>query len=150
MLSFRKSNSRSTDFNSLVEKLDAELSDMDGDDHDFYSQFNGIEQLKYVLTAYIEDLAVGCGAIQPYDNSTVEVKRMYVIDTFRGKRIASKLLSELEDWAFDLRFSKLILETGLRNKEAIRLYKRCGYIQIDNYGQYQGIENSVCFAKVLE
>lgn len=44
---------------------------------------------------------------------------------------------------------KCVLETGIRQPEAIALYKRSGYVQIPNYGQYLNVENSVCFEKVL-
>jgi putative acetyltransferase len=41
-------------------------------------------------------------------------------------------------------------ETGKRQPEAIALYEKQGYQRISNYGQYIGVENSVCFEKVLK
>ncbi|MEO6589269.1 MAG: GNAT family N-acetyltransferase, partial [Pyrinomonadaceae bacterium] len=60
-----------------------------------------------------------------------------------------KILAELENWAKELNFSECILETGLKQPEAIRLYQKSGYETILNYGQYAGVENSVCMKKVL-
>ena len=148
-LIFRKCNFRSTDFIKLVTKLDNDLAVRDGEEHGFYHQFNSIDKLGYVIVAYLNDNAVGCGAIKPYNINTAEVKRMYVVDEFRGKRVATKLLYRLEDWAKDLNFIQLILETGVRNPEALAVYRRCGYKQIENYDQYASMESSVCFAKEL-
>jgi putative acetyltransferase len=60
------------------------------------------------------------------------------------------VLSELESWAAELGYPKCVLETGKRQPEAIALYEKQGYQRIPNYGQYIGVENSVCFEKVLK
>jgi len=80
----------------------------------------------------------------------MEVKRMYTLPESRGKGISSKVLGELEKWATELSCKKCILETGKKQPEAIGLYKKNGYEVIPNYGQYAGIENSVCFEKDLK
>ncbi|SIT88092.1 GNAT family N-acetyltransferase [Pontibacter indicus] len=79
----------------------------------------------------------------------MEVKRMYVLPEGRNQGIASKVLAELEAWAQELAYARCILETGLKQPEAIGLYQKSGYQQIPNYAQYAGVENSVCFEKVL-
>ena len=48
-----------------------------------------------------------------------------------------------------MNYKKTVLETGLKQPEAIALYKKNGYTVIPNYGQYAGVENSVCFEKML-
>jgi putative acetyltransferase len=80
---------------------------------------------------------------------TIEVKRMYVSPTSRKMGIASSILSELENWAHELSYTKSILETGTMQKAAIGLYLKSGYKVIPNYGQYAGVENSICFEKKL-
>ena len=65
---------------------------------------------------------------------------------FSRKKI---ILKELEKWAAELNYTKCVLETGKKQPEAITLYLKNGYAIIPNYGQYIGIENSVCFAKVI-
>jgi GNAT superfamily N-acetyltransferase len=74
---------------------------------------------------------------------------MFVKAEARGKRIAAAILEELEAWAREATFTECVLETGLKQPEAIALYKREGYEQIPNYGQYAGVENSVCMKKAL-
>lgn len=74
---------------------------------------------------------------------------MFVPENKRSKGIASIVLKELETWASELGFPKCVLETGYKQPEAIRLYEKNGYVKIPNYGQYIGMENSVCFEKNL-
>ena len=91
MLTLIKTDSDNEDFKKLVELLDASLAETDGDEHDFYHQFNGIVHIRYVLVAYLDGVAVGCGAIKKYDDNTMEVKRMYVKTENRGQGIASQI-----------------------------------------------------------
>jgi GNAT superfamily N-acetyltransferase len=92
---------------------------------------------------------VGCGAIKEYSDNTVEVKRMYVLPSKHGLGIASQILTALEYWAIALNYNKCLLETGKKKPEAIALYNKNGYIVVPNFGQYENIENSVCFEKIL-
>jgi GNAT superfamily N-acetyltransferase len=149
MIKLIRTNSGRKDFINLVRLLDKELQIRDGEEHTFYAQYNEIDKLKNVVVAYYNDAAVGCGAIKEYDRSTMEVKRMFVKDEYRSKGIATKVLINLENWTRELGFSKCILETGLKQPEAIHLYKKNGYTIIPNYGQYAGVDNSVCMEKVL-
>ena len=144
-----RTDSGSKDFVSLVKLLDKELQIRDGNEHSFYAQYNKLDKIKYAVVAYINNVPVGCGAIKEYDSSTMEVKRMFVKDEYRSKGIATKVLIELENWTKELGFSKCILETGLAQPEAIHLYKKNNYGVIPNYGQYVGVDNSVCMEKVL-
>jgi putative acetyltransferase len=147
MITLIRTDSENKDFQKLVKELDADLSIRDGIEHSFYSQFNKIDMIKHAIVAYEDEVAIGCGAIKEYANDTVEVKRMYVPVNKRGKGIASKILSELEIWAKELNYAKCILETGKRQPEAIGLYLKSGYKIIPNFGQYENVENSVCFEK---
>ncbi len=127
--------------------LDEDLAIRDGADHTFYAQFNSTNLLKHALVAYEEDLPVACGAIKEFDDHSAEVKRMYTHPDHRKKGIASAVLAELEQWAEELGLQRCVLETGKNQPEAIAMYHRCGYQRIPNYGQYVGIDNSVCFEK---
>lgn len=144
-----RTDSSGEDFKKLVAALDAELAERDGEDHSFYDQFNKIDNIKYTVVLYHQDMPVACGAIKQLDRDSMEVKRMFTRPDFRGKGLATKTLVELENWASELGYTKCILETGKRQPEAIALYKKNGYEIIPSYGQYAGIENSVCFEKVL-
>jgi len=147
MLTFKHANSVNPDFISMVRKLDAELAVIDGEEHAFYAQYNKIDKLKNVVVAYWNNVPIACGAIKPFDSVTLEVKRMYTLTDFRGKGVASSVLNELEKLAAELGYKRCVLETGVRQPDAIRLYEKNGYCSIPNYGQYAGIENSRCFEK---
>lgn len=150
MIKIIRTNSDDQDFIDLVKSLDVDLAERDGNDHPFYAQFNKIDKIKYVVVAYENGKPIGCGAIKEYAPTTMEIKRMYTLPERRGKGIATKVLTELEKWATELSYEKCILETGRKQPEAIRLYKKNGYKLIPNYGQYSEIENSVCFEKVVK
>ena len=149
MITLKRTTSDDTDFQKLVRELDKELAIRDGAEHAYYAQFNKIDAIKYVVVAYENENPVGCGAIKAFSDEAMEVKRMFVPEDRRGKGIASRVLQELEKWTVELGSEKCVLETGHKQPEAIALYKKNGYLQIPNYGQYIGIDNSVCFEKEL-
>lgn len=149
MLNIERTNSSNPNFIRLVKLLDADLAIRDGEDHAFYDQFNKIDNLQYVVVCYEADTAVGCGAIKPYNPRTMEIKRMFTLPDQRGKGIASKLLSELEKWALELGYTECVLETGIKQHEAIGLYHKNNYQRIPNYGQYANVDTSQCFSKKL-
>jgi len=150
MLNIFRTDSDNPDFISLVKLLDAELAERDGKEHSFYAQYNKIDKIKYAVVAYKDDKPVSCGAIKEYEPGIMEVKRMYTLVESRGKGIATKVLIELEKWASELGYEKCILETGKKQPEAIALYKKNGYKLIPNYGQYENVENSICFEKEMK
>ena len=149
MATIKRTTSDDPDFQTLVVLLDRDLAIRDGDEHDFYHQFNKIDSIKHAVVAYIGGVPVGCGAFKEYESGTVEIKRMYTLPKHRGKRIAAEILTELEHWAAELHYTACILETGKKQPEAIRLYERSGYSLTPNYGQYAKVENSVCMMKGL-
>lgn len=149
MIDCIRTNSDHEDFRKLVSKLDADLAIRDGEDHAFYDQFNKIDKIKYAIVAYDNKIPVGCGAIKEFSRESLEVKRMYVLPEKRGQGIASIILKQLELWAVELDFKKCLLETGKKQPEAIKLYLKNQYSITPNFGQYQGVENSLCFEKIL-
>lgn len=148
-ISLIRTDATNEDFRQLVVLLDAHLAITDEDEHDFYHQYNGLEEIKYVVMAYAEGTPVGCGAIKSFAEGTVEVKRMFTAAEQRGLGIAGQVLGALESWARELGYERCILETGIRQPYAIRLYEKHGYVRIPNYGQYAEVENSVCMEKEL-
>ncbi len=144
-----RTDSTDTHFIELVAALDKDLAIRDGDEHGFYNQFNKLDSIKHVVLLYEDEKAVACGAIKQLDDSTMEVKRMYTIPEARGKSKASAVLQELENWAKEMSYQRCVLETGHKQPEAIQLYTKNGFTVIPNYGQYEGVENSICFEKLL-
>lgn len=149
MIRLIRTDSKNHDFIKLVRLLDQDLKIRDGEDHAFYDQFNKVDKINHVVLAYIEEIPVGCGAIKEFAAPLWEIKRMFVQPDKRGQGIASAVLQELENWAIEIHCNKLLLETGMAQPEAIALYKKHGYQKMPNYGQYAGVENSVCMFKSL-
>ena len=149
MLTVNRTTSTNNDFKDLVKQLDAYLKITDGDEHDFYNQFNGIENLENVVIVYRDGKPVGCGAFKPFNEKYVEVKRMYVLPEQRISGVGRLVLNTLENWAKELGYMSCVLETGKRQVEAVQFYKKCDYKAIPKYGQYVNMANSLCFKKDL-
>jgi putative acetyltransferase len=145
-----RTTSENIDFQSLVVLLDKDLRIKDGEEHDFYAQFNKIDKINHVVVYYSNNEAVGCGAFKEFDSNTVEIKRMFVHPDYRGKGIASAVLKELEIWASESDYTNCVLETGKNNPQAIALYQKSGYEIIPNYGQYANVITSVCLKKSIQ
>lgn len=149
MLTLIRATSDNLDFHNLVAQLDLNLKDNDGDDHAFFAQYNRLDSIKEVIVAYNDGVAAGCGAIKKYTETVAEVKRMFVHPGFRRQGIAKQILTGLEEWAKELNYTSILLETGNKQTEAIELYQSSGYSIIPNYGQYADVESSVCMQKQL-
>ena len=144
-----RTDNNNLDFQALITELDAYLKITDGEDHEFYNQFNSLKKINNVVVAFQNEQAIGCGAFRKFDANTVEIKRMYVKVTYRGFGVANTVLSSLEEWASEEGFTKCVLETGNRQIDAIKFYKKSGYRSIPNYGQYAQMEDSNCFEKLV-
>lgn len=148
MVSLLRTNSNHQDFQKLTALFDEYLIDIDGDEKDFFAQYNQI-YIDNVIICYKNDVAVGCGAFKKSDMQVAEIKRMFVPVEHRGKGIALKILSELEVWAIELNHTSCILETSVKLENAIALYKKSGFEFIPNYEPYIGVESSVCMKKLF-
>ena len=149
MLALLRTTSHHQDFQKLTALFDEYLIDIDGDEKNFFAQYNQI-YIDNVIICYQNDVAVGCGAFKKSDTRVAEIKRMFVLVEHRGKGVALKILSELELWARELNHTSCILETSFKLENAIALYKKYGFEITENYGQYIGVESSVCMKKVLK
>ena len=101
------------------------------------------------VVARIDGRAVACGAVRRLDESTVEVKRMYVEPDVRGQGVAKEVLAHLEAAARELGARRAVLETGIYQDEAIGLYIRAGYRKVDCWGEYLTSPTSVCYEKKI-
>lgn len=147
---FLRTTSAHPDFKKMVIALDEDLYLRNGDTQKLYEQYNQIDRIKHAVVIYMDGKPVGCGCFKQFDQETVEMKRMFVMPEMRGKQLAASLLQELEKWAVEEGNTKAVLETGLRQVEAIRLYTVAGYSLTKNYGQYVGMEDSICYRKDLK
>lgn len=142
-----RTDSTHKDFQMLVKSLDATLAEHNGENDDFFAQFNTIDTIKNCIVVYIDGIPAACGAFKPFSEDTVEIKRMFTHPEFRKKGLGSAIVKELENWASELNFKKAVLETSQDLKSAISVYEKSGFYRIPNYGQYVGIEQSVCYEK---
>ena len=97
--------------------------------------------------AEIDGDFAGCGALRPLDESSAEIKRMYVRKDFRGRSISRSILNHLESCAQELEYCHILVETGDRQPEAQSLFLSNGYHQVDPFGEYVDDPHSVCFKK---
>ena len=102
------------------------------------------------VAGFLDDSPVACGAIRPLENDIAELKRMFVVKKYRGRKLSSRILQRLEVEASRLSYRSIRLETGNRQPEAIGLYEKSGYQRIAPYGQYVASERSICFEKPLD
>lgn len=147
--SLKRTTTGDKDFQQLVILLDNELWNELNEDQATYDQYNKVADIKTAVLIYAGDQAVACGCFKPYDEKTVEIKRMFVRKEYRGKGLSRKILQALEEWAQALGFSAAILETSIHFDTAKRLYQTNNYKVIANYPPYVGLTESVCMRKEL-
>lgn len=112
--------------------------------------------LGHFVVGYLDGVPVACGGWRAHDAAEdplrpgdAEIKRMYVAESVRGRGFARRVLTSLEEAARAAGRRRMVLETGLRQPEAIGLYRANGYARIDNFGVYRHHPESLCFAKDL-
>ncbi len=98
---------------------------------------------------YDVEKPIACGCLKFIDNDLVEIKRVFVSSEYRSKGISKIVMKELEKWASESNIHILILQTGIKQKVAINLYKTMGYVTIDNYGAYVNDVYSICMKKTM-
>lgn len=151
--SIRRSTLTSSDAGRLIAALNAELTAMfpePGANHFSLREAQVAPGDGAFLIAYLGDMAAGCGALRRVDETTGELKRMYVAPSVRGQGIGRALVDALEGEARLLGITRIVLETGTRLAAAIRLYETMGYTRIPLFGEYVlSPETSVCFGKTL-
>ena len=149
--SFIKTNGENDDFVKLCDLLDQNLDMLVGNkfNREQYGQYNQRESIHDVIIVYKNKEPVACGAYKFYDDITVELKRIYVDSSQRGKNVGKELIRRLEADARIAGFRYAVLETSEPLSSSIQLYKKMGYKIIKNYGQYINMQNSICMSKKL-
>lgn len=110
----------------------------------------------FFVLGYHEGVPVACGGWRAHEAPTAglrhgdaEIKRMFVVKSARGKGFARAVLAEVERTAAAAGHLRMVLETGLKQPEAIALYRSAGYTDIPGFGYYADDELSVYLAKDL-
>ena len=134
----------------LIRELDQDLRTRYGATQALYAPFNLVkDESPFVIVLDEDGTPIGCGSFRPYDDSSIEIKRMFVSPDARRRGVGQAVIGELEGWARERGFTVAILETGTAQHEAIALYERCGYARTEAFPPYVGMPVSVCMRKVL-
>ncbi|MGN6110241.1 MAG: GNAT family N-acetyltransferase [Kofleriaceae bacterium] len=148
MIEVRRTTSRDPAFAELVRLLDAELWERYGESQAAYAVHN-VFSTETAIVAYIDGAPAGCGCFKAFDASSFELKRMFVAPAHRRAGVGRAVVGELEAWARELGATAVVLETGPRLREAVRLYESSGFQRIPNFGPYVGLADSICLRKPL-
>jgi GNAT superfamily N-acetyltransferase len=152
-LDIRRSSLASSDAIRLIAALNAELMAKfpePGATHFSLSHEQVADGDGAFLIVYVDDQAVGCGAIRRLDGERAEIKRMFVSPAVRGQGIGRAIIVALEDEARRIGVTQVVLETGTRLPVAMSMYESAGYRRIPLFGEYTGSpETSVCYGKTL-
>jgi GNAT superfamily N-acetyltransferase len=151
-LTIQRSDLLAPEARALIEALNAELSSRyheEGANHFRLDAEEMVDGRGTFLIASVAGQPVGCGAVRRIEARTAEIKRMYVNPPERSRGVGRALLAALEAEARALGMARLVLETGIRQPEAIALYERAGFSRIAPFGEYVGSPVSVCMAKDL-
>lgn len=111
---------------------------------DKYAQFNMLDKINEAIVVYRDDKLIGAGAIRYYDDKTAELKRVFVVPDEQGNGVGTLLVGKLIEWARELGYEKMILETGELLAESCHVYKKLGFVKIPNYGAYADMPESLC------
>ena len=150
-MEIRETSILSEDAQSLIARLDEELSGEYAPEHTYTVDFEPFHRDGGIfVVAYDEETEIACGALRPLTDSEVELKRMYVAGSHRGRGVSRRILEFLEEKARRLGYSRLLLETGDEQHAALSLYQSAGYQRIEAFGEYADSPRSVCFAKDLQ
>jgi putative acetyltransferase len=135
------------DARPLIAALNAHALSVYPNPDDHHWSFSHEEGL--FVVAYVDGVPAGCGGVRNFGDGTAELKRMYVDPAFRGNGVGFALVAHLTEHARALGVQRLLLETGVLLEAAVRLYQRCGFREIDRYGEYADLPQSLCMGKDL-
>lgn len=135
-------------FSKLVKLLDEDLYKRYGELQKTYNAYNKLDKINDVVIIEKDGIAVACGAFKAYNTTKVELKRLFVREAYRKQGLAKLIIQELETLAKEKGFLCMILETGDKQVEAVKLYHKLGYEVTDNYPPYVG-NNNICMVKTL-
>lgn len=150
-MNFVRTDGNNRDFVENCRLLDADLDRRVGKiiAREPYKKYNLLDEIQEAIVVYDGQKADGGGAIRRYDDENVELKRVFIHSEYQGQGLGSRLVSLLMEWAAELGYKRMILETGERLVESCAVYKKLGFRVIPNYGPYVQMTQSLCMAKEL-
>lgn len=150
-MDYVRTDGKNEDFIENCRLLDMDLDRRVGKQikREKYEKFNQLDEIREAIVVYDHGRAVGGGAIRRYDDENVELKRVFVHNEYQGQGIGSRLVSLLIEWAAELGYRRMILETGELLAESCAVYRKLGFTVIPNYGPYADMPESLCMAKTI-
>ena len=130
---------------ALTTAQQAELAALYGEDQPLV----GLHPDSSFTLLLLDGTPVGCVGLQSVSPGLGEIKRMYVDPSARGWGLSRALLTAVESEARRTGLTRLRLETGIRQLEAIALYTNHGYTPIPPYPPFENEPLSRCYAKDL-
>lgn len=110
---------------------------------------SGADIAHFVVAVGPDGTPLACGGLRRLDETSGEVKRMYVVPSSRGSGVAGAVLAALEAHARSVGWTHLRLETGNAQPDAIAFYAKHGYRPIPRFGHYADEPTSLCFERAL-
>ena len=136
------------DVTALVEELEAHLASLyPRESRHGFSVDKLIKENVAFFVVRVDGAAAGCGGIKLFGSEFGELKRMYVRPAFRGRGIGKLLVDRLAEHARSQGITILRLETGIYQREAIALYEKLGFKQIQPFGHYTNDPVSRCYER---
>jgi GNAT superfamily N-acetyltransferase len=139
VLRFERSDPEEPPASELLAAMRVELNEL-------YETFDRLDkppvdpaQLRPPSGAYVVgfdgEQAVAGGGVRHLSDGVAEIKRMYVRPAARSRGLAGVLLAELEDTARTLGYDVVRLDTGPKQRHALNLYRRAGYVEVPRYNE---------------
>ena len=150
-MDFKRTDGQNEDFIENCRLLDLDLDRRVGKKikREKYKQYNLLDEIREAIVVYDRGRAIGGGAIRRYNDETVELKRVFVRPECQGRGSGTELVSLLLEWAAELGYQRVILETGELLAESCAVYKKLGFQVIPNYGPYVNMPESLCMERIL-
>ena len=142
---------KNPDFISLCHQLDCYLNNIVNGEKNraHYIPYNQLDDIHRVIPLQDGNTPVGCASIKEYNTTCAELKRVFLLPSYRGKGWGKFLLQKIEALAKANGYTCMLLESGELLTSAMHLYRSNGYLEIENYGPYQNDTEAVCMKKTL-
>jgi GNAT superfamily N-acetyltransferase len=143
-------------FIDLAKELWDEYYENVGDITDKYQELNNLEGEHFVILIFDENTEnnknktpIACGSFSEFFNDTVEIKRVFVKNSYRNKGLATFIMEKLEKEAKKRNYTFAVLMTGVKNSSAQSLYKKLDYDLMKGIGIFKDDPDSFSFKKKL-
>jgi putative acetyltransferase len=138
MITITRESPRQDDVVALIRQSDALMQSLYPAESNHLVDIDALAEPRvHFFVAREDDRALGCGAFVVGESGCAEMKRVFVDPVARGKGIARLIMDALEREAAKLGVALMQLETGIKQPEAIALYRRFGYVERGPFGSYR-------------